>query len=237
MTKSDTVKPQSAVMFSKLSSSILASRYLHEFFGEHQVPPGPVDINGFVFKFLQLDMMRTLVDLPYIKAFIFYSSGMYFNTLSDYPIPVEPGTVILNQDIQADSPEERFVLAHEAGHWIVNRERTETVRSNYSCCKSFDKRTDYLDIEMITHYIATDSDAWSEIEADCMANAILMPTGAFLSLATDLMHKFGFADEKIIVGKHHEAETALVNELADTFLVPEYAVRNHLYSYGFLARD
>lgn len=179
-------------MWSGLYNGILTMKYLLEYFWGLQVPPGPVDIKDFVENFLHLDILSDIVDLPYIKAFIYYSPGVYFNSVSNCPITVDPGTVILNQDMYVDSPEWRFVLAHEAGHWIINRELTEPVRQNYSCCKSFEKRTDYLDAKKISYYIATDSDAWSEIKADCIANAILMPTSAFLtqSIRTVGIEKF-----------------------------------------------
>ena len=119
--------------------------YLLEYFGGLQVPLGPVDIKDFVENFLHLEILSDIVDLPYIKAFIYYSPGVYFHIKSDRPISVEPGTIILNQDIEVDSPQGRFVLGHEAGHWIINRELADPVRPNYSNCKTFEMRTDYMD--------------------------------------------------------------------------------------------
>lgn len=237
MTKSDTGKPRSAVMWAGLNSCPITMKYLLEYFGGLQIPPGPIDIKDFVDNFLHLEILSDIVDLPYIKAFIYYSPGVYFHIKSDCPISVEPGTVILNQDILVDSPEWRFVLAHEAGHWIINRELADPVRPNYSCCKSFEMRTDYLDAEKISHYIETDADAWSEIKADCIANAILMPTSAFLTQSIMLMEAYGFKGERITLGEHLEAEAALINNLAEIFLVPDYAVRNNLFAYGLLSRD
>ncbi|MFR4406794.1 MAG: hypothetical protein ACLT3E_09210, partial [Anaerovoracaceae bacterium] len=85
--------------------------------------------------------------------------------------------------------------------------------------------------------IDTDADAWSEIKADCIANAILMPTSAFLTQSIRLMDAYGFKDERITIGEHPEAEAALISDLAETFLVPDYAVRNNLYAYGLLSKD
>lgn len=237
MTKSDTGKPRSTVMWGGLNSCPITMKYLLEYFGGLQVPLGPVDIKDFVENFLHLEILSDIVDLPYIKAFIYYSPGVYFHIKSDRPISVEPGTIILNQDIEVDSPQGRFVLGHEAGHWIINRELADPVRPNYSSCKTFEMRTDYMDAEKISHYIDTDSDAWSEIKADCIANAILMPTSAFLTQSIRLMDAYGFKDERITIGEHPEAEAALISDLAETFLVPDYAVRNNLYAYGLLAKD
>ena len=64
-----------------------------------------------------------------------------------------------------------------------------------------------------------------------------MPTSAFLTLSIKLMDAYGFKDERITLGEHLEAEAALINDLAETFLVPDYAVRNNLYAYGLLARN
>ena len=128
-------------------------------------------------------------------------------------------------------------MGHEAGHWIINRELADPVRPNYSCCKTFEMRTDYMDAEKISHYIDTDADAWSEIKADRIANAILMHTSAFLTQSIRLMDAYGFKDERITIGEHPEAEAALISDLAETFLVPDYAVRNNLYAYGLLAKD
>ena len=111
MTKPDTGKPRSAVMWGGLNSCPITMKYLLEYFGGLQIPPGSVDIKDFVDNFLHLEILSDIVDLPYIKAFIYYSPGVYFHIKSDRPISVDPGTVILNQDIQVDSPEWRFVLA------------------------------------------------------------------------------------------------------------------------------
>ena len=70
MTKSDTGKPRTTVMWGGLNSCPITMKYLLEYFGGLQVPLGPVDIKDFVENFLHLEILSDIVDLPYIKALI-----------------------------------------------------------------------------------------------------------------------------------------------------------------------
>ena len=61
MTKSDTGKPQSAVMWGGLNSCPITMKYLLEYFGGLQIPPGSVDIKDFVDNFLHLEILSSRV--------------------------------------------------------------------------------------------------------------------------------------------------------------------------------
>ncbi len=237
MAKTDPGKPRSDTIRAGLDCGILAMKYLQEYNTALLYNASPVDIKDFVVKFLQLGLISAAVDLPFIKAFIVYGQMQYCDAASNCPIFVNPGTIILNEDIVSDSPEWRFILAHEAGHWLINRDRTPRTRSYYTCCKSFSERTDFLDVDRMEHYYTTVPDALAEIKADCVANALLMPPTAFIKCSTELMEQFGFNDHMIIVGEHPKEEFSVIARLASVFAVPEYAVRNHLYTLGLYAKN
>ena len=208
----------------------LAHKYLLEYDALFQAEPKPFDIENFVKSFLELDVVEAVMDLPFIKGFVVYMQMLL--SIGDCCISVNPGTVILNQELEKGSTEWRYIMAHEAAHWILKRERPNYVASYYSCCKGFSERSDLLDTERISTYYADNSDADSEMMADSIANALLMPANVFLPYATDLMEKYGFCEHKILVGECPEEETKVITELANRFDVPEYSVRNYLYSFG-----
>lgn len=210
--------------------SNLAHKYLLDCDTLFQAEPKPFDIENFVKNFLELDVVEADMDLPFIKGFVVYSQALL--SVGDCCISVNPGTVILNQELEKGSTEWRYILAHEAAHWILKRERPTQVTSYYSCCKGFSERSDLLDSERISIYYATNSDADAEMMADSIANALLMPASVFLPYATDLMEKYGFCEHKILVGECPEEENMVITELATKFDVPEYSVRNYLYTFG-----
>lgn len=219
-----------------LDSGILAMKYLHDYNSALLFNPSPIDIKDFVVNYLHLVLIKTAIDLPYIKAFIVYGQMIYSVAATNCLVAVNPGTVLLNENIVSNSPEWRFILAHEAGHWIINTDRTPHTLSCYTCCKSFADRTDFLDTDRMAHYYDTVPDACSEIKADCVANALLMPPTAFLLYSKQLMDQFGFYDHVIIAGKHPQEESSVISKLASAFIVPEYAVRNHLYTFGMYTK-
>ena len=236
MAKTDPGNPHTATIRGGLDCGILAMKYLQEYNGALLHKPSPVDITDFVVNYLQLGVISAAIDLPFIKAFIVYVQMLYSDAVSNCPIFVNPGTIILNENVVIDSPEGRFILAHEAGHWIINRERTPRTQAYYSCCKSFAERTDFLDIHKMEHYYANDPDAWEEVMADNVANALLMPASSFYMYSAELMDQFGFVDHRIFIGEHPEEENMVITILASAFDVPKYAVRNRLYTLGLYAR-
>lgn len=232
MEKSDTGKPKRYPTGGELDYRSLANKYLEGYNNALLTALAPVDIEGFVADYLQLNILNATMKLPFVKGFIVYMQ-MYFDTdVSSCRISVDPGTIILNTDLNQNAIAKRYVLAHEAGHWILNREKPCDTHSYYSCCKSFLKRADLLDAEKVKDYFDHEPDAWSETRADSMANALLMPAGAFTPLATELMGQHGLHTHRMIVGECPDVENTIIQELAAIFVVPEFAVRNYLYTLG-----
>lgn len=208
----------------------LAHKYLFEYDKSLQAAPAVLDIEDFVTKLLELDIIQEHMKLPFIKGYVAYLPMLFDNGIRQ--IEIEPGTVILNENLQEDLTEWRYVLAHEAGHWTLKRERPYQTTSNYSCCKDFSERSDLLDGEKLARYYQNSPDAEEEIKADSIANALLMPTHPFLLITSDLMDQYGFDEHKIISGEYPEKEAQIISDIASTFIVPEYAVRNNLYRLG-----
>lgn len=232
MAKTDLGKLHTATIRGGLDCGILATKYLEEFDSALLYEPSPVDINDFVVNYLQLGVVSAAIDLPFIKAFIVYGQMTYADADNNHPVTINPRTIILNDNVAIKSKEGRFILAHEAGHWIKFRECSPRIQSQYSCCKSFSERTDFLNIKRMKEYYANHPDAVEEVMADNVANALLMPTSTFHKASTELMDQFGFSDHEIYIGEHPEEETMIITMLATVFDVPEFAVRNRLYSLG-----
>lgn len=233
--KTEKAKPKEIPQFIVPDCGKLAYKYLQEY-GAFQAEAKPVNIQDFVQNFLELDVRNEKMPLAYIKGMIAYGFMDVYDSINQRVISAEPGTIILNEDLQNDEITWRYVLAHEAGHWILKRERSNTIQSQYACCKSFEEREDVLDSEKMALYFATDPDAESEMMADSIANSILMPASSFLRHSTFLIGKHDFLEPTMYAGEHPVQEQKVIKELAAIYKVPEYAVRNYLYSFGLYAK-
>ena len=237
MNKADSWNPRTVAVSGVLDCSMLAMKYLQEYDSVLLHKPIPIDIKDFVINFLQLGIISAAITLPFIKAFVVYAPIDFSDAYSNVPLSVNSGTIILNETVALDSPEGRFILAHEASHWLVHRESIARMQSRYSCCKSFSERNDFLDAEKMERYFAVDPDAQVEIIADNVANALLMPASTFYKYSVEIMEQCGFIDHKIFLGEHPDEENTVITILSSVFDVPAYTVRNRLYTLGLYARS
>lgn len=232
MNNLDDRKPTRMPVRGVINSGSLAYKYLLNYDKELLEKPKPIDIIDFISNYLHLSVINATMSHPIVEAFIIYSIGNFKDYESKEIISITPGTIIINKEIQNDVYK-RYVLAHEAAHWINYRERPSSINSKYySCCKNFVERSDLFNKEKFLSYYEREPDADLELFADGTANAITMPATTFLPLASKLMEEYGFSDNRIIEASKKNETAEIIRKLATTYNVPEFAVKNHLYNFG-----
>ena len=134
--------------------------------------------------------------------------------------------------ISDDKIKHRYLLAHEVAHWIIKRDSLIDDLSYYACSKSISKRINIINTTSMMNYMNNYPGAYSEMLADGIANSLLMPAETFVPLAKKFMKELGFTDSKVFFGERLKETDELVCKLASQYLVPEFAVKNHLFALG-----
>lgn len=239
MNKSDVWKPKTMSMLGIVNAGSLAYKYLMSYNPSVLAKPTPIDIMDFATGYLNLDMTKGTMPHPLVEAFITYEKGEFVDIYTDERLTISPGTIITNKDIQ-DDIHKRYLIGHEAAHWLIFAERADYLIQNkmrFSCCKDFSERSDWRDMNRLSGYYKKEPHAELELYADSIANDIFMPAFTFLHYAMSLLEKHGFDERVIIEGYNNEAANEVIRKLAAKYVVPEYAVVNHLYKFGMYVKQ
>lgn len=147
----------------------LAEGMIRQYLGQQQEIPLRVDIGGFLTKYLRLPLEYRSFAEEYGKIG-FISDGITPLCIMERNQPVQrifpKGTVVLEKCLQSSREEgrRRFTLAHEAGHYIMDR----TV-SSASFHREYDNERAYSPHEL------RELLSFHEAQVDRLAAALLMP--------------------------------------------------------------
>lgn len=209
----------------------IALRHIMEFNPKLLKNPEVFDPDAFISEYLQLPILKLPMFLSYIDGFITLEEMLF--PIGKNDIPIESGSIVINELIQNNTVDERYIKTHEAAHWIRDTGYSAGKRFSHYCCKNFSVRINWMDTAQLTQYFSNSFDAEHETAANGVANHLLMPSSTFIPLVMELMLQHSIRDLQLIVGEHDSEAEDIINVLAETYCVPKYAVRNHLCIHGF----
>ncbi|MBR1662705.1 MAG: hypothetical protein IJ696_00060 [Ruminococcus sp.] len=232
MKRKQNEKSERATIRAVFNQSEAVHDYLEEYDNRLLLTAQPIDMNDFVNSYMQLDVINGTMSLSYIEGFIVFMQMTFVDEETGEFIVVNPGTIIMNRDFSDDKIKHRYLLAHEVAHWIIKRDSLIDDLSYYACSKSISKRINIINTTSMMNYMNNYPGAYSEMLADGIANSLLMPAETFVPLAKKFMKELGFTDSKVFFGERLKETDELVCKLASQYLVPEFAVKNHLFALG-----
>lgn len=159
-------------------------------------------------------------------------------------IPVNEKTVLIDNSLLGEDQESRyrFTLGHEAGHWILHRQK---YLDNKQQTSLFEGRSEQplvkcrsVDIESSSRRtsLVTDND-WMEWQADYMASALLMPKPTFHTAVQELLTQAGVNQGYITRGLSDDWDMfiqAITVEMAEIFQVSLQAARIRCEKLGVI---
>lgn len=207
----------------------LAEGMVRQYLGPLREIPLRVDIEGFLTDYLQLTLMyRSFAERDFGKIG-FIADGITPLRVMEGRKPVQrvfpKGTVVLEKSLQSRSEEgrRRFTLAHEAGHYIMDR----TV-SAASFHREYDRERAYGPQEL------RELLSFREAQVDRLAAALLMPG----FIVRNVLDRFAGAEAISIYGDNllRMEDKLLVKKMADVMGVSYTAFLIRLKELRLLER-
>lgn len=149
----------------------------------------------------------------------------------DY-LTIKRHTILLNKLLHNNNLEKRFTKAHEAAHWLIFERYKSRLSEQYACSKEISERSDVLYAKKCVAYLERHPDALEELHTDVLACKLTMPEATFVPKAKEIMKEHGFEETYFSSSKTDEKFDKVIDELAEIYLVPAYAVCLHLQILG-----
>ena len=205
----------------------MALNLLEDYMPQFLVIPMVFDIDKLINEVLCLPVYESEMYIKHIMGIISYVT-MRFPINKKNFIELEAGSILINELLHDNIIETRFTKAHEVAHWLIFQKFKSRMNEPYACCKELLSRSEFWDIDRIEQLNKMYPDAFLEVQADILANMLLMPTRTFIPLAQQLMNEHGFFNHRMIAGTRIEQQNKVINELATIYNVPIESVRMHL---------
>lgn len=211
----------------------MALKLLSEYMPQFLRIPMKFDIDKLINEVLCLPIYESEMYIKHIMGTIVYAT-MRFPINKKSFIELEPGSILINEILHCNIIENRFTKAHETAHWLIFQKYKSSITEPYACCKGLSLRSDILDINRIEQSNQMYPNALSELQADILANMLLMPEPTFIPLAQQLMDEYGFFNHKMIAGIRIEKQNEVISTLATIYVVPIESVKLHLRCFNML---
>lgn len=215
--------------FTNMEIEELAEGMIRQYLGQQKEVPMRVDIEGFLTGFLKLPLrFRSFAEDDFSKIG-FISDGITPLRVIEGHQPIQEvfpkGTVVLEKCLQSQKEEgrRRFTIAHEAGHYIMDR--TVTLASFH---REYDRERTYSPQEL------KELLSFRESRVDRLAAALLMPR----FMVQEVLKRFDVSSLIPIYGSHllRLEDKLLVQKMAGAMGVSYTAFLIRLKELGLLTR-